>query len=242
MHTCFHSDLQPGILELTEEEALHVVRVLRMREGDAVRLMDGLGGVAIGELVRVGKRQASVHVDKVSRLEERPSGLSLVVAPTKHTDRFEWLVEKATELGVKEIIPVWTRRSERRTDKHARWSKVVVAATKQCQRPWMPVLHEASPLGEVFDRHPHLKDVHGAVAHCDDALSSVPGRVAWLDWQSNHADAWLAVGPEGDFSAEEVEWLHASGATPVHLGSLRLRTETAGMAAVAQFSLSEGQL
>ena len=135
MHTCFHPDLQPGVLELTEDEALHVVRVLRMREGDAVRLMDGLGGVAIGELVRVGKRQASVHVGKVSRLEERPSGLSLVVAPTKHTDRFEWLVEKATELGVKEIIPVWTRRSERRTDKHARWSKVVVAATKQCQRP-----------------------------------------------------------------------------------------------------------
>ena len=165
--------------------------------------------------------------------------MSLVVAPTKHTDRFEWLVEKATELGVKEIIPVWTRRSERRTDKHARWSKVVVAATKQCQRPWMPVLYEASPLGEVFDRHPHLKDVHGAVAHCDDALSSVPGRVAWLDWQSNHADAWLAVGPEGDFSAEEVEWLHASGATPVHLGSLRLRTETAGMAAVAQFTMNQ---
>ena len=69
MHTCFHPELQPGVLELTEEEALHVVRVLRMREGDAVRLMDGLGGVAIGELVRVGKRQASVHVDKVSRLK-----------------------------------------------------------------------------------------------------------------------------------------------------------------------------
>ena len=241
MHTCFHPDLHPGVLGLTEEEALHVVRVLRMKEGESVRLMDGRGGVATGKLVQVGKRQASVHVEEVSRSEKRPSGLSLVVAPTKHTDRFEWLIEKATELGVREIVPVWTRRSERRTDKHVRWSKVVVSATKQCQRPWMPLLHEACPLDEVFERHPHLKAIEGAVAHCDNMLSSVPGRVAWPNWQSNRADAWLAVGPEGDFSAEEVEWLHAAGATPVHLGDLRLRTETAGMAAVAQFSLSGGQ-
>ena len=101
----------------------------------------------------------------------------------------------------------------------------------------MPLLHEACPLGEVFERHPHLKENQGAVAHCDDALTSVPAREAWPDWQSHFSDAWLAVGPEGDFSAEEVEWLHAAGATPVHLGDLRLRTETAGMAAVAQFSL-----
>ena len=93
MHTCFHPNLSPGVLELTEEEALHVVRVLRMKEGGAVRLMDGMGGVATGELVRVGKRRASVHVAEVSRSGERPSGLSLLVAPTKHTDRFEWLVE-----------------------------------------------------------------------------------------------------------------------------------------------------
>ncbi len=239
MHTCFHPDLHPGVLELTEEEALHVVRVLRMKEGGAVRLMDGMGGVAKGELVQVGKRQALVHVEEVSRSEERPPGLSLVVAPTKNTDRFEWLVEKATELGVREIVPVWTCRSERRTDKHARWSKVIVAATKQCQRSWMPLLHEACLLGEVFDRHPQLKAIQGAVAHCDDTLSSVPVRVGWQDWQPNHADAWIAVGPEGDFSAEEVEWLHASGATPVHLGSLRLRTETAGMAAVAQFTMNQ---
>lgn len=239
MHTCFHPDLHTGVLELTEEEALHVVRVLRMKGGESVRLMDGMGGLAKGELVQVGKRQASVHVEEVSRSEGRPAGLSLVVAPTKHTDRFEWLVEKATELGVKEIIPVWTHRSERRTDKHARWYKVVVAATKQCQRPWMPLLHEACPLVEVFERHKHLTAVQGAVAHCNDKLSSVPARVGWPDWQSDCENAWLAVGPEGDFSAEEVAWLHAFGATPVHLGSLRLRTETAGMAAVAQFTMNQ---
>ena len=96
MHTCFLPDLHSGVLELTEEEALHVVRVLRMKEGESVRLMDGMGGVATGELVQVGKRRASVHVEDVSRSEQRPSGLSLVVAPTKHTDRFEWLIEKAT--------------------------------------------------------------------------------------------------------------------------------------------------
>ena len=239
MHTCFHPNLNPGVFELTEDEALHVVRVLRMKEGDAVRLMDGTGGVAFGELVGVGKRQASVRVEKVSRSAQRPLGLSLIVSPTKHTDRFEWLVEKATELGVKEMVPVWTRRSERRTDKHGRWSKVVVAATKQCHRAWMPLLHEACPLDEVFERHPHLNEVQGAVAHCDGALSSVPVRMGWPEWQMNHANAWLAIGPEGDFSDEEIEWLHSCGATPVHLGTLRLRTETAGIAAVAQFTMNQ---
>ena len=164
MHTCFHPDLHPGVLELTEEEALHVVRVLRMKEGESVRLMDGMGGVATGELVQVGKRRASVHVEEVSRSEERPSGLSLVVAPTKHTDRFEWLIEKATELGVKEIdkpwSKVWTRPQRRPSpgvdweevfDKHVRWSNGALwclrpsNATRRLWGRWMPVLHASKP-------------------------------------------------------------------------------------------------
>ena len=90
MHTCFHPDLQVGVSPLSEEEALHVVRVLRMTEGQTVRLIDGVGAEAIGTLTAVGKRTASVHVEHVDREEGRPRGLTLVVAPTKATDRFEW--------------------------------------------------------------------------------------------------------------------------------------------------------
>lgn len=235
MHTCFHSDLQEGVNVLPEEEAIHVVRVLRMKDGDALRLVDGRGGAAVGHLMSVSKRLAAVLVEKIQRETERPRGLVLVVAPTKHTDRFEWLLEKATELGVEEIVPVWTERSERRVDKHDRWSKVVVAATKQCQRLWKPELRPSCELRELFATFPELVERDGAVAHCMENVSGAPAKESWKTWQGSRDRAWLAIGPEGDFSEGEVQWLVERGAQPVHLGDLRLRTETAGMAAVAQF-------
>ena len=238
MHTCHHPELRAGLSALSEEEALHVVRVLRMSEGQTVRLIDGEGRSALGTLMGVGKRSASVHVEHVEQEEHRPQGLVLVVAPTKATDRFEWLLEKATELGVEEVIPVWTERSERRVDKHERWRKVVVAATKQCQRRWMPKLHVACALKDLFDLHPGLTSRPGAVAHCMEEVSGLADRVSWTGWQEDQAHAWLAIGPEGDFTEAEVRWLVEHDARAVHLGTLRLRTETAAMAAVAQFRTS----
>ena len=235
MHTCFQPELQEGISLLAEDEALHVVRVLRMKEGDVLRLVDGQGAEATGTLVAVSKRSASVRVEAIHREKERPAGLILVVAPTKHTDRFEWLLEKATELGVEEIVPVWTERSERRVEKHERWNKVLVAATKQCERRWKPVLHPACPLSQVIKAHAHLADRTGAVAHCMSHIEGAAERIPWTEWQSSQEKAWIAVGPEGDFTVGEVQMLLDQGAVPVHLGNLRLRTETAGMAAVAQF-------
>ena len=236
MHTCHHPDLVNGLNVLSEEEALHVSRVLRMKQGAQLRLVDGHGKVATGVLVDVGKKSARVEVEKVIVESQRPQGLTLVVSPTKQSDRFEWLIEKATELGVDKIIPVWTQRSERRIDKHARWQKVMVSATKQCQRIWMPVLAEACNVSDLFETHPELLSQQGAVAHCMPTVDRVPDRVPWSDFQSSLQQAWIAIGPEGDFAPEEVQTLHAKGATPVNLGSQRLRTETAGMAAVARFN------
>lgn len=241
MHTCFHPELQEGICTLTEQEAAHVSRVLRMKKGDAVRLIDGHGAVATGVLIEVERKTVTVAVGSVSRQVDRPQGLVLVVSPTKSSDRFEWLLEKATELGVESIIPIWTHRSTRRTAKHERWSKVIQAATKQCLRAWMPVLHPACPLSELTQIHPWLMDRPGAVAHCMETVPNVENRMPWAQWQGDKDVAWLAIGPEGDFEPAEVEVLTKQGATPVHLGSLRLRTETAGMAAVAQF-LTQGEL
>lgn len=236
MHTCLLPSLSEGLQSLPDEEAVHVGRVLRMNVGEELRLVDGQGAEALGRLAEVGKRKATVQVEKVSREAQRPSGLILVVAPTKHTDRFEWLLEKATELGVEEVVPVWTQRSERRTEKHDRWDRVLVAATKQCQRLWKPTLHPACELKDLHVLVPSLKDRPGAVAHCMDEVEGVPTRVSWNSWMKGKPSAWLAIGPEGDFSAEEVQGLVQKGAAAVHLGDLRLRTETAGMAAVAQFA------
>ena len=236
MHTCYLTELNSGLISLHEEEAIHVARVLRMKEGEVVRLIDGVGGEALGRLMSVSKRAVQVQIDEVQREATRPRGLTLVVAPTKHTDRFEWLLEKATELGVEEVIPVWTERSERRVDKNSRWDKVIVSATKQCQRRWKPLFHAACALRDVLDCHPHLNQKSGAVAHCVSEVEDVPQREPWLKWQAKHEDAWIAIGPEGDFSVEEIQFLNGHGASPVHLGDLRLRTETAGVAAMAQFS------
>ena len=239
MHTCFHPALRVGVQALPEDEALHVVRVLRAKEGDALRLVNGEGAWADGNVVHATKRSCDVVVSEVQGAgASRPEGLVLLVAPTKHTDRFEWLLEKATELGVEAIVPMWTARSERRIEKHERWDKVLVAATKQSQRLWKPVLHPAVECAGLLECHPWLATRAGAVAHCINRCEGTPDRVAWTAWQSDRASAWLAVGPEGDFTEAEVRQFVEWGAKPVHLGELRLRTETAGMAAVAQFGAS----
>lgn len=236
MHSCYHPDLQEGIQFLTEDEAAHVSRVLRMKVGSEVRLIDGTGSHAVGQLLEVGKRKVSVVVERVDKVNpSRPQGLMLVVAPTKSTDRFEWLLEKATELGVESICPVWTSRSERRIDKHERWEKVLVAATKQSQRLWKPSLDKAVELEVFLSEKEELSLRKGAVAHCIPHGEGLSERMDWKHWQIDKPKAWLAVGPEGDFTAEEVRQMLAIGAEPVHLGLHRLRTETAGVAAVAQF-------
>lgn len=240
MHTCHHPELTEGVQFLEDDESLHVSKVLRLKVGDKVRLIDGEGGVALGTLVEVGKRKAQVVVEKVDRHSARPRSLVLLVSPTKSTDRFEWLLEKCTELGAEAIVPIWTERSERKIEKRERWERVVVAATKQCQRLWKPKLHEAMPLMEVPDRVEYLSNRPGAVAHCMTPVKKSAGKLSWTDWQLKHEAAWIAIGPEGDFTPAEVEWLVASGAQEVHLGELRLRTETAGVAAMAQFGKSSG--
>ena len=236
MHTCFHPEIEEGVVCLNDQEAVHVARVLRMKPGDCVRLIDGKGISAIGTLTDVGRQKVLLSIDEMTRHGDRPAGLVLVVSPTKSNDRFEWLLEKATELGVEAIVPIWTSRSIRRIDKHERWAKVIVAATKQSERVWMPTLHEACRVEQLLQLHPELLKRPGAVAHCMDSMDGLTDRTAWRDWQRDKASAWIAVGPEGDFTAEEVRALISQEAIPVHLGTLRLRTETAGMAAVAQFS------
>lgn len=236
MHTCFVQDLTVGVVALPDDEALHVVRVLRINVGDVIRLVDGEGCWAEGMVIGTDRRSCQVQIDQVAcPSATRPVGLILVVAPTKSMDRFEWLLEKGTELGVEAFIPIWTEHSERRIEKPERWDKVLVAATKQCHRLWKPQLHPAVPLTHMWDVHPWMLGCRGAVAHCMSSISDIPSRVAWTSWQSQHRRAWLAIGPEGDFSEDEVRTMVLHGATPVHLGEFRLRTETAGMAAAAQF-------
>ena len=124
-------NLQKGCFELPEDEARHAIKVLRARVGDSFHLIDGKGGFADATIVEVGKRNCVVDVAEIQHEAETTAKLTMIVSPTKQTDRFEWFLEKAVEIGVDRVIPVWTTRSERKVEKHDRWQKVLMSAMKQ---------------------------------------------------------------------------------------------------------------
>ncbi|MBL6645213.1 MAG: 16S rRNA (uracil(1498)-N(3))-methyltransferase [Flavobacteriales bacterium] len=238
MRRFYAPEVKPGPHSLGADEARHLGQVLRARPGDAVELADGQGAVFPAEVVSVGKREAVLQVGIPACFPIPDPQLTLWVAPTKHTDRFEWFLEKACECGVSRIQPIWTGRSERKVEKHERWHRTLVEAMKQSQRAWLPELLPATPLKEA------LETVKGAVdgpwlglAHCP-----VPEHPEWQRQSITEAmpagsDAVLAIGPEGDFTPDEIEAFGAAGFTPVTMGTHRLRTETAALYAVQAFHL-----
>ena len=214
---------------LLEDEARHAQKVLRLNDGDVVRILDGLGSAWEGPLHFLGKKGAVV-----ANATERPnygavSGyLHLVIAPTKNLDRIEWLLEKAVELGVHKVTLAECDRSERRHLKVDRLVRVMQAACKQSQKGMLPALEGPRPFREV------LAGVHGRTA-----LAALRPESVFLPelLRAHPEEAWTVfIGPEGDCTDREVAEAVAHGAILVGLGPHRLRTETAGMYAVAAFA------
>lgn len=235
MRRFFAPTVQPGIHSLGKEEARHLVQVLRAKPGDMVELVDGQGAVFSSEVVSLDKKQVLLEVGQPQCHPPDSPRLTLLVAPTKHTDRFEWFLEKACECGVSQIQPIWTSRSERRVEKHDRWKRTLVEAMKQSRRAWLPELKEALPLSEALTDLG--EDTWKGLAHCP-----VPEHPEWKRQSIVSAlpagrDAALAIGPEGDFTPSEIQWFAAAGFTPVTFGEHRLRTETAALYAVQAFQI-----
>ncbi len=224
--------------ELPADEATHALRVLRLREGDEMMLMDG-----VGNYYRAGVTLAHGHhcqyAIKETLLQERQwqGHLHLAIAPTKMMDRMEWMLEKAVEVGVDEISFLNCQFSERTVVKLPRAEKIVIAATKQSHKAWLTVLNEIT-LFDDFIRQPRTGRKY--IAHC---YEEVPRSYLFdeLRQQPDAEDALVLVGPEGDFSIDEVHRAVAAGFISVHLGKSRLRTETAGLAAVMMMQLSKEQ-
>ena len=215
---------------LDADETKHVARVLRANAGDSVALTDGSGKLYEGVIVSLDKRQCVLKTRLLETFPAPTPNLTLVIAPTKSTDRFEWLLEKAMEMGVNTIQPVWTERSERKLEKADRWKRVLVSALKQSQQAWLVDLRPACTWESWVTDAPG----NGFIAHCEPGekrhlfQSVVPGQ-----------DAWIAIGPEGDFTPSEIELALSQGAATVSLGEHRLRTETAGLAAIQAFHLAQ---
>lgn len=228
--------------ELPDDEAAHCIRVLRLQPGDEIHLTDGCGGFYRAEITTVTNKRCCFKVLDVQKPEKEWAGrLHLAVAPTKNNDRIEWLAEKATEIGFDELSFLNCRFSERKAVKTERIDKILVSAMKQSHKVFKPVLHDMEAFrGFVARDFPGQK----FIAHCYDesdvAEGVVPeggktmdgGKPFLLDVLDAEGDALVMVGPEGDFSVDEVKLALAHGFRSVSLGRSRLRTETAALVAV----------
>jgi 16S rRNA (uracil1498-N3)-methyltransferase len=222
-------------LELPSDEATHALRVLRLKEGDEMMLMDGKGCFYRAEVTSASGHHCLYAINEVLPQERQWAGhVHLAIAPTKMMERMEWMIEKSVEIGVDEISFLDCQFSERRVLKLPRAEKIVTAATKQSRKAWMTVLDEMTPFS-TFISTP--RTCRKYIAHC---YEEVPRSYLFdeLRKPSDCADALVLVGPEGDFSIDEVRQAVANGYQSVHLGTSRLRTETAGLSAVMMMQLA----
>ena len=229
MELFYAHEADGGYCRLDAEESGHCVRVLRHRAGDEIDVIDGLGTLYHCRLTDDSPKGAEAQV-----LQDRadwnahPNHLTIGSCPTKNNDRFEWFVEKATELGVDCIVPLIGERSERKVYKTDRAARIALSAIKQSLKARIPRIEEPVSVKEFLGQP---ADGLRLIAYCFEgetlrtsikaALSGFPGR-----------DITILIGPEGDFSPEEARLALENGYTPIHLGASRLRTETAAVTAV----------
>ena len=227
---------------LPEEEANHAVRVLRLQEGDEVMLMDGAGSFFRASITLSAPHHC--HYQIVESLPQEPiwkGRLHLAIAPTKLMERMEWMAEKATEVGFDELSLIECQYSERRVVKLPRLEKIVVSAVKQSRKAWMPELHDMISFKQFIASHP---GGHRYIAHCYDEIprSSLFDELRKLPVAQAvpSADPIIVMGgPEGDFAIDEVQMAVEQGFVSVDLGKSRLRTETAGLAAIMMMHLAQ---
>lgn len=215
---------EPQSLTLPDEEAQHASRVLRLQAGDEIFLMDGRGNFYNATITESTKKACRYDIiATMPQSPEWPYHIHLAMAPTKNMDRTEWMVEKATEIGINELTLLNCQWSERRIVKHERIERILVSAMKQSRKAWLPQLNDMTDFAD-FIAMP--RSGQKFICHChSDNLPLLK------DQLSHNDDALVMIGPEGDFSPAEVAAAEAAGFMSVSLGTSRLRTETAAIVA-----------
>lgn len=221
-HSFFCQDLQQG--ELSEEESHHAIKVLRLKEGQPITLLDGKGGHAIAEISSLSKKVLSYKITEQWFHESAKPYLHIAIAPTKNNDRFEFFLEKATEIGIQEITPLLCSNSERKIIKEDRFQKIIQSAVKQADQYYLP---QFNPLTAFTDFITQRDENQKFIAHCEDESD----KCALKSELATSEKICILIGPEGDFTTEEIKLAKENGFLPVSLGESRLRTETAGIAA-----------
>jgi len=227
MHVFYTPDLEAqSLYTLNEEESRHCNKVLRLSVGDQVFLVDGKGGLYEAAIQSETKRNVTLAITKTTKeYQKRNHHLHIAVAPTKNIDRLEWFLEKATEIGIDEVTPIICERSERKIVKEDRLQKVITSAVKQSLQAYHPVLNPAITFDQLLKQE--HEGVSKLIAHCIDDSQKQNIK----DLINIHGRYLVLIGPEGDFSPQEISSALEQQFMPVTLGNTRLRTETAALEA-----------
>lgn len=221
MHLFYHPFNINNTIQLDPEESRHCIAALRHSKGDMVNLIDGTGGFYKGEIINADKRACEIKIlERQNEFNKRNYYLHIAIAPTKNMERFEWFAEKATEAGIDEITPLICEFSERKNINSERLNKVLVSSMKQSMSAYLPKLNGAESFRDFI-----LKSVKAQKLICS-CSSNNNSTLKNLGEKKNYL---FVIGPEGDFSENELMLAQANGYTAISLGAKRLRTETAGI-------------
>lgn len=212
-------------IEFDKDESRHIHKVLRLTKGDSIQITNGLGYLFKAEIIEVNPKSCIASILEYEKIDPLPYSLHLAVAPTKLNDRYEWFLEKATEIGISEITPIICDHSERKIVKLNRYEKIIQSAVKQSLKAYMPVLNEAVDF-KTFIKSINNEFQNKFIAHCDDG-SKKTLKTSLKPSQN----CVILIGPEGDFSSQEIDYALEMGFVPISLGDARLRTETAAVVA-----------
>lgn len=221
------ADYVPGsaFIELDEDTSRHLIQVLRKKKDDRLNLTDGRGNLLTVSIVDDHRKHARVRADAQSFTAQREGGCTIAISLVKNASRFEWFLEKATEIGVKKIVPLLCERTEKEKFREDRLRQILISAMLQSRQVWLPVLHEPIAYNLLFRQEEIAAIPSRYIAHCTEDYKEELVAIA------GPHERIILIGPEGDFTQAEIELAISNNYKPVSLGETRLRTETAGMVA-----------
>jgi 16S rRNA (uracil1498-N3)-methyltransferase len=223
----FVDDLSTKKIVLPEDVSRHMISVLRMEVGREILLTDGKGKKAKARIIDDNRKKVGVEVSNIDHSEQKKYKIAIGISLIKNASRFEWFLEKATEIGVSDIFPLLCERTEKEKFRQDRWNSILISAMLQSQQSWLPVLHEPENFSDIVNQESYSKKY---IAHC------VEGKKQSIE--PDHS-AIILIGPEGDFTSGEIQLAIQKEFVPVSLGENRLRTETAGIVAATILRISD---
>ncbi|MCH9661279.1 MAG: 16S rRNA (uracil(1498)-N(3))-methyltransferase [Bacteroidetes bacterium] len=232
MNLFYHPNITTADTEIRfeKEESRHITKVLRRSKGDLLHITNGNGQFFIAKLTSVTPKQSIATILETSTAPHLPYRLHMAVAPTKNNDRFEWFLEKATEIGIHKITPIFCDHSERKVIKPERFDKIIESAMKQSLKAYKPILSEALSFKEFIESEKKTTGLK-CIAHCEEGAKAMLKEFIPLP-----QEVLILIGPEGDFSTQEIELALSNDFSAISLGQSRLRTETAAIVACHSIS------